>query len=121
MLRILCYTHACWKCEYEDTKFVQLRQKSINVFCTYLKKGQKRMKMYTVYLSLSETICKQFHLLAFCFCLLTTNNRKPMIISVYSLFQNYSDIQYKFVLNHKCILTKSRKLFFDKRVSHLDP
>ena len=71
--------------------------------------------------SVLETICKQFFLLAFCFCLLTTNNRKPITINVYCLFQNYSDIPDKFVLNHKYISTPSRKLFPDKRISHLDP
>ena len=44
-----------------------------------------------------------------------------MTISAFSLFQNYSDILYKFVLNHKHISSQSKKLFSDKRVSHLDP
>ena len=44
-----------------------------------------------------------------------------MTISVYCLFQNYSDIPDKFVLNYKYNSTQSRKLFPDKRISHLDP
>ena len=49
--------HACWKCEYEDTKRVQVRHNNVNVFVRTLKE-QKRMKTYTVYLSFLETICK---------------------------------------------------------------
>ena len=40
-------THACWKCEYEDTKRVQVRHNNVNVFVRTLK-TQKRMKTYTV-------------------------------------------------------------------------
>ena len=50
-------TQACRKCEYEDTKRVQVRHNNVNVFVRTLKE-QKRMKTYTVYLSFLETICK---------------------------------------------------------------
>ena len=43
--------------------------------------------------------------LAFCFSLLTTHNRKPMAISVYSISKSHSDIMDEFVLYTRIMVT----------------